>query len=84
VAQVRGYCDYLADFAKTLHENDDAIAGAAYLHNAMADTNVQDLYDYPQDLRGRLFTGARRADFVTFLRERLDPDVSGRTVRRPA
>jgi len=77
VAQVRGYCDYLADFAKALHAYDDAIAGAAYLHNATNDESVRDLYDYPQDQRGRLFTGARRSEFVEFLRERLDPGVPG-------
>jgi hypothetical protein len=77
VAQVRGYCEYLADFAKALHGYDDAIAGAAYLHNATSDESVRDLYDYPQDQRGRLFTGARRGEFVEFLRERLDPGVPG-------
>jgi hypothetical protein len=77
VAQVRGYCDYLADFTKSLDGHDDALAGAAYLHNAMSETAVQDLYGYPQDQRGRLFIGARRAEFTEFLRERLDPDVPG-------
>ena len=36
----------------------DALAGAAYLHNAVSETDVRDLYDYPQDGRGRLFTGS--------------------------
>ena len=60
VAQVRGYCSYIADFTKTLHDLDDALAGAAYLHNATQPAAVIDLYDYPQDTYGRLFTGARR------------------------
>ncbi|MFG1910691.1 DNA/RNA helicase domain-containing protein [Kribbella sp. NPDC048928] len=77
VAQVRGYCDYLADFTKFLDGQSDAVAGAAYLHNAMAEADVRDLYDYPQDSRGQLFTGARRHDFIEFLRSRLDPDVPG-------
>ena len=77
VAQVRGYCEYLADFAKFLDGRPDAVAGAAYLHNAMAEADVRDLYDYPQDNRGRLFTGARRDEFIEFLRDRLDPDVPG-------
>jgi len=77
VAQVRGYCEYLADFTKTLHGYDDSLAGAAYLHNAVSESAVQDLYGYPQDQRGRLFTAARRAEFIEFLRERLDPDVPG-------
>lgn len=77
VAQVRGYCEYLADFAKFLDGQPDAVAGAAYLHNATADADVRDLYDYPQDNRGQLFTGARRGEFIEFLRDRLDPDVPG-------
>jgi len=77
VAQVRGYCDYLADFTKALHGYDDSLAGAAYLHNAVSESAVQDLYGYPQDQRGRLFTAARRAEFIEFLKERLDPDVPG-------
>lgn len=77
VAQVRGYCEYLTDFAKFLDGQSDVVAGAAYLHNAMAEADVQDLYDYPQDSRGRLFTGARRGEFIDFLRDRLDPDVPG-------
>lgn len=77
VAQVRGYCDYLADFAKVLDGHDDAVAGAAYLHNATSENAVRDLFDYPQDQRGRLFIGARRDEFTTFLRERLDVAVPG-------
>jgi hypothetical protein len=77
VAQVRGYCDYLADFSKFLDGQPEALAGAAYLHNAVSETDVRDLYDYPQDARGRLFTGARRADFIEFLQDRLDPTVPG-------
>ncbi|TWD73143.1 hypothetical protein FB561_7028 [Kribbella amoyensis] len=77
VAQVRGYCDYLADFTRFLDGDDDALAGAAYLHNANSETAVKDLFEYPQDQRGRLFIGARRSEFTDFLRERLDPGVPG-------
>jgi hypothetical protein len=77
VAQVRGYCDYLSDFTKVLDGQADAVAGAAYLHNAVAESAVRDLFDYPQDQRGRLFIGARRTEFIDFLRERLDPKVPG-------
>lgn len=77
VAQVRGYCDYLADFTKVLDGQDDAVVGAAYLHNAFTETAVADLTGYPQDERGRLFIGARRSEFTDFLRERLDPAVPG-------
>ncbi|TCN30089.1 hypothetical protein EV644_13411 [Kribbella orskensis] len=77
VAQVRGYCDYLSDFTKILDGQADAVTGAAYLHNAIAESAVRDLFDYPQDQRGRLFIGARRTEFIDFLRERLDPKVPG-------
>jgi len=77
VAQVRGYCGYLADFLKALDGLDDALAGAAYLHNAFNESSVQSLYAYPQDRQGRLFTGARRGDFIEFLRDRFAPEVSG-------
>jgi hypothetical protein len=34
VIQVRGYCEYLADFLGVLEGDEGAIKGAAYLHNA--------------------------------------------------
>lgn len=79
VAQVRGYCEYLTDFTKTLHGTQDAVVGAAYLHNATTESAVAGLFDYPQDNAGRLFAGATRSDFVRFLRDRLDPNVPGAT-----
>lgn len=72
VAQVRGYCEYLLDFASTLHGSTDVLAGAAYLHNAM-DDGVDALRGYPQDELGRLFTGRTRGDFHAFLQSRLSP-----------
>jgi hypothetical protein len=77
VAQVSGYCSYLTDFVRVLHDQRDAVAGAAYLHNATSETAVVDLYSYPQSVHGRLFTGATRAQLIDFLRERLDPSTSG-------
>lgn len=77
VAQVRGYCSYLTDFTKALHELDDAVAGAAYLHNVTREADVASLFTYPEDGSGRLFTGARRADFIDFLQERLASGVAG-------
>jgi uncharacterized protein len=73
VAQVRGYCSYLTDFTRALQGITDAVAGVAYLHNAMNEVDVTELYDYPQDTMGQLFIGARRGEFVSFLRERLAP-----------
>ncbi len=77
VAQVRGYCDYLVDFTTCLQDTPDLVAGAAYLHNVGNDADVRHLYDFPQDARGRLFTGARRSAWLDYLRTRLDPDVAG-------
>jgi len=76
VAQVRHYCDYLADFTQVLHDQTDPMAGAAYLHNAGADVQ-QTLGGYPQSSTGRLFTGADRGAFLDFLRSRLDGAASG-------
>jgi hypothetical protein len=77
VRQVRGYCEYLIDFARSLQDRPDAVAGVAYLHNATQPDKVADLYNYPIDKHGRLFTAATRGAFLDFLRERLDPDVPG-------
>ena len=77
VAQVRGYCDYLTDFLRVLEDQPDAIAGAAYLHNATDPRAVVELHDHPTDTRGRLFTAADRGDFHAFLRTRLATDIAG-------
>lgn len=74
---MRGYCDYLLDFNKALSGQDEQVAGATYLHNATDEAAVAGLFAYPQNGRGRLFTGGRRGDFLAFLRERLSPAVSG-------
>ncbi len=77
VAQVRGYRDYLVQFTRALHELPDCVQGAAYLHNALDDSAVASLHSYPQDAAGRLFTGAARASFLTYLTELFDPTVPG-------
>ncbi len=73
VAQVRGYGEYLTDFTRLFHDRPDALAGAAYLHNAV-DNQVASLFDYPRDQLGQLFTGQRRGQFLDFLRSRLAPE----------
>jgi hypothetical protein len=75
--QVRGYCEYLVDFNRSLHEQTDQVAGAAYLHNATDETAVQQLYDLTGDQLGRMFTGARRGEWLDFLASRLDGGTSG-------
>jgi DUF2075 family protein len=72
VAQVRAYGEYLLDFTAALHGTTDVLAGAAYLHNA-SHTQVGELFNYPQDELGRLFTGQNRGEFIDFLRSRLAP-----------
>lgn len=76
VLQVRDYCDYLVDFTVVLEERSDAVAGAAYLHNATT-SGVSDLLSMPGDQRGRMFTGDKRGEFIDFLKSRLAPDQPG-------
>ena len=70
--QVRRYCGHLQDFLATLSDLDDPLAGVAYLHNA-TDLAVDELFELPQDDQGRLFTGQRRGEFLTYLKSRLAP-----------
>jgi hypothetical protein len=77
VKQVRGYCDYLVDFTRSLQDQPDAVAGIAYLHNATSPELVADLLRYPMDLHGRLFTAGTRGELLRFLRQRLSPDHAG-------
>ncbi|MET8413546.1 DUF2075 domain-containing protein [Streptomyces sp. NPDC005195] len=75
VAQVRRYCDHIADFTKSLHGHEHRISGAAFLHNA-TDFGVDSLFDLQADTYGRLFTASSKGKFQEFLTERLAP-VSG-------
>lgn len=77
VRQVRGYCTYVIDFARTLRGDEDSVAGVAYLHNAVDPNAVAELFDFRPDLHGQLFTGADRGKFHDFLRSRLDAAVPG-------
>ena len=73
VIQVRGYCEYLADFLGVLEGDEGAIKGAAYLHNA-TEHGISDLRALRQDERGRMFTGERRGEFIDYLRHHLAPE----------
>ncbi|WP_329287536.1 DUF2075 domain-containing protein [Streptomyces sp. NBC_00691] len=75
IAQVRGYCDYLASFNGALAERPERIAGAAYLHNA-TDFGIAGLSEIGESERGRLYSEQRRGAFIAFLQSRLAP-VSG-------
>ncbi|GAB2935851.1 DUF2075 domain-containing protein [Rhodococcus aerolatus] len=78
VAQVQGYCDYLADFTRVLADQPDALAGVAYLHNATDRASVADLRRYPVSTTGRLYTGADRGELIGFLQSRLSTHGGGR------
>lgn len=71
ILQVRGYCEYINDFARVLQDQPDALAGAAYLHNANDPSLLADLKTVPMTTTGRFFTGADRGKFHDFLRSRL-------------
>ncbi|WP_344716754.1 DUF2075 domain-containing protein [Gordonia defluvii] len=71
ILQVRGYCDYISDFARALEDQPDALAGVAYLHNAVDPALVADLRRVPITTSGQLFTAAERDGFQRFLRSRL-------------
>ena len=71
--QVQGYCDYISDFVASLHGNETAVRGVAYLHNAV-DLDVQDLFEFATTERTRLFTKSRRGAFLEYLRDQFAPD----------
>ncbi|WP_274916819.1 DUF2075 domain-containing protein [Streptomyces sp. WZ-12] len=72
VAQVRRYCDHIADFTKSLHGNEHRISGAAFLHNA-TDFGVDPLFDLDPNEYGQLFTGSSKGKFQQYLTDRLAP-----------
>ncbi|MBX6383123.1 MAG: DUF2075 domain-containing protein [Microbispora sp.] len=73
VLQVRGYCDYLADFVGALEHRRHAVRGVAYLHNAN-DLDIHDLYNQVEDERTRLFSQSRRGKFIEYLRAQFAPE----------
>lgn len=75
--QVRGYSTHIVDFARSLSGDEDAVAGAAYLHNALRREKVADLFGAPLDVHGQLFTGSDRGRFHEFLRSRLSDITPG-------
>jgi hypothetical protein len=73
VKQVRGYCEYLLDFARVVADHPDSVAGMAYLHNATDPALVKDLLAVPVSATGRLFTAGDKESMFDFLRSRLMP-----------
>jgi len=74
--QVRGYCQYIADFLPGLGGDGEVLSGAAYLHNA-TEYGIASLRGVPDSARARLFTGERRAEFMDFLRSKLSAEAAG-------
>lgn len=72
IAQVRRYCEFLVDFVGRLQDSPDAVAGVAYLHNAV-EAHVSSLHDLPADINGQLFTTSSRSALLDHLRSRLAP-----------
>ncbi|MDQ6650522.1 MAG: DUF2075 domain-containing protein [Actinomycetota bacterium] len=72
VEQVRRYCTFLTDFLRALEHHPDAVAGAAYLHNA-TERGVASLRALPESFQGRLFTRDSRAAFLDYLKSLLSP-----------
>ncbi|MEU4599906.1 DUF2075 domain-containing protein [Nocardia sp. NPDC023988] len=72
IDQVRGYCQFMANYVAELHSRPHAIHGLAYLHNATR-ASVRSLFDRQPDQYGRLYTGSDDADLIAFLRERITP-----------
>ncbi len=70
VEQVRRYCTHITDFVSSVADHPDRVAGVAYLHNA-TDLDVDSLWHLPATGHGRLFTGQRRGEFLSYLRSRL-------------
>ena len=71
VLQVRGYCEYIASFVRVVADQPDALAGMAFLHNAVNPAETKDLLAVPVSTTGRLFTGADKAAMCAFLKTRL-------------
>ena len=77
--QVRRYCEYLIDFMPVLQDDDHAVAGVAYLHNA-TEHGAAALRDFAEVDHARMFLGKRaqrRSAFLDYLRSRLSPDAPG-------
>jgi DUF2075 family protein len=72
IAQVRRYCEFLVDFVRRLQDFPDAVAGVAYLHNAV-EARVNSLHDLPPDNNGQLFTASSRGALLDLLRSRIAP-----------
>ena len=73
MVQVRGYCEYLLDFARVLADCPESLAGMAYLHNASDPALIKGLLAVPLSTTGRLFTAADKGAMLDFLQSRLAP-----------
>ncbi|HEX6356021.1 DUF2075 domain-containing protein [Actinophytocola sp.] len=72
IAQVRRYCEFIADFVASVQDVPDALAGIACLPNVDRG-EVASLLELPADRYGQLFTRSDHAAMMEFLRTRLAP-----------
>lgn len=70
--QVRRYVEFIQQFTRSLGPDADAIAGVAYLHNAL-DQDVAGLLNLPATSQAQLFTKSGRGAWLAFLQSRLAP-----------
>ncbi|MEW2548005.1 DUF2075 domain-containing protein [Streptomyces sp. NPDC047002] len=71
VAQVRRYCDYLANFTAVLDGRRDSITGLAYLHNA-DNRDILDLFAL-SDASAHLYSATTRGALIQHLQTLLSP-----------
>ncbi|MFF2024628.1 DNA/RNA helicase domain-containing protein [Streptomyces sp. NPDC058171] len=76
IDQVQRYREYLVKFNSLLARHPERISGAVYLPNA-TEAGVDGLRDIEHEDGSRLFTGERRAEFLTYLRRRFSGGRSG-------
>ncbi|MFE0349480.1 SAV_2336 N-terminal domain-related protein [Streptomyces griseoluteus] len=76
IDQVQRYREYLIKFNSLLARHPERVSGAVYLPNA-TEAGVDGLRAIEHDDGSRLFTGERRAEFLTYLRGRFKGGRSG-------
>ncbi|MGW2558669.1 DNA/RNA helicase domain-containing protein [Streptomyces sp. NPDC001514] len=72
IEQVRGYCQYLANFNGAIAAHPGRLHGVAYLHNA-TEFGITGLREIEADEYGQMFTTEGRGDFLEYLKARLAP-----------
>ncbi|MGI5403768.1 DNA/RNA helicase domain-containing protein [Streptomyces sp. CA-135486] len=77
IEQVRGYCQYIANFNLAVAAHPARLHGAAYLHNA-TEFGITGLRQIETNEYGQLFTSEGRGQFLDYLTARLAPTSGAR------